>query len=98
MSGTRRVTLRTGDLIYWEPPLGDEDHAPGVAAVENGALMFQFGTRPWDQFGGPTLAEAVEILNGEREFPLPGRIWKCYDAATDRNLVNPALLEPGEDL
>lgn len=102
MSGTRSVTLKPGDLVYWVPPEDAENVEPSVAAVSDDGteLMFQFGPRPWSQYPhpGPTVAEAEEILNGKREFDLPGRIWKCYDAAHDRGLIDPTLLDPGEDV
>ena len=96
------ITLKPGDLVYWEPPEDAENMAAGMAAVadDGHSLMFQFGPRPWHEYPqpGPTVAEAVEILNGRAEFTLPGRIWKCYDAAHDRGLIDPILLEPGEDV
>lgn len=102
MSGTRRTTLKPGDLVLWEPELGDEEHSPELAVVspDGKSLLFQFGTKPWDRYPepGPTVAEAQEILRGERRLALPGRIWKTYDDETGRGYVNPDLLEPGEDL
>lgn len=102
MSGTQRVTLKPGDLIYWVPGDDEEGVAPSVAAVSDDGdkLLFQFGRVSWDQYpqAGPTVAEAVEILNGRAELQLSGRIYKAYDAERDRGLVDPHLLEDGEDL
>lgn len=101
MSGTQPVTLKPGDLVRWEPDPEEENvEASLLMVADNGTdLLFQFGAKPWSDMdfaghNGLTASEAELVLNGHVEltkFGLSGRVWKAYDAATDRPLIDPAM-------
>lgn len=102
MSGTRRVTLKPGDLVQWEPGDDEENVGPSTLLVaDNGTdLLFQFGTKTFKAMyeHGLDVPELLGILNEGHQYAGPGYFYKAYDEATGRNFVNPKLLEPGEDL
>lgn len=103
MSGSQNVTLKPGDLVRWEPGPEEENVEASLLMVadDGDELLFQFGSKPWSDMdfageNGLTVSETELVLNGHVEltkFGLPGRIWKAYDAATDRPLIDPAMLE-----
>jgi hypothetical protein len=84
-SGAARITLEPGDLIAWEAP-ELRHNVPGYMLVgpmpdvgRGEGLWFQFNPRPWHEYRiagvqGLTVREAEEVLNGEREWPGPGRL------------------------
>ena len=92
-----RITLNRGDLLMWDPgPRSALGPGPLLVADEH-ELWYQFSNKPWHEMeqrvepNGPlvrglTVEQAEAVLNGEAEWTLPGRLWKCYDRATMTDL------------
>lgn len=90
------TTLNPGDLIFWTGDPGAEYSAGAALLVadDGESLWFQFNPKPWheqvlDGALGLTVHQAEEVLRGERKWTGSGRLFKCYDKATDRSLPDP---------
>lgn len=92
MMGGSRTRLKPGDLVMVDPVKPGVNPA-AVLVAENGTdLFFQFSPRPWHETApagvkGLTVAEAEEVLRGEREYPQV--LYKVWDEESQSSYAPP---------